>query len=125
VAWPQGCRERAGHPEGVLIGFTDHPTLATCEIDTFRYRVLHVAARITRAARQTHAGFTVSNKQLLDEHYVRTLDMWASALEEHREDAVAATSVEVYDRYMKYLVGCSDFFQRGVSELGQFTLVKG
>ena len=35
-----------------LIGFTDHPKLATCEIDTFRYRVLHVAARITRSARQ-------------------------------------------------------------------------
>jgi hypothetical protein len=35
-----------------LIGFTDHPGLATCEIDTFRYRVLHVAARITRGARQ-------------------------------------------------------------------------
>ena len=35
-----------------LIGFTDHPGLATCEIDTFRYRVLHVAARITRSARQ-------------------------------------------------------------------------
>jgi len=35
-----------------LIGFTDHPKPATCEIDTFRYRVLHVAARITRAARQ-------------------------------------------------------------------------
>lgn len=36
-----------------LIGFTDHPDLASCEIDTFRYRVLHVAARITRGARQT------------------------------------------------------------------------
>ena len=35
-----------------LIGFTDQPDLATCEIDTFRYRVLHVAARITRGARQ-------------------------------------------------------------------------
>ena len=35
-----------------LIGFTDHPGLATCEIETFRYRVLHVAARITRGARQ-------------------------------------------------------------------------
>ena len=35
-----------------LIGFTDHPKLATSEIDTFRYRVLHVAARITRGARQ-------------------------------------------------------------------------
>ncbi|HEY0805476.1 MAG TPA: IS1380 family transposase [Pseudonocardiaceae bacterium] len=35
-----------------LIGFTDHAHLATCEIDTFRYRVLHVAARVTRGARQ-------------------------------------------------------------------------
>jgi hypothetical protein len=35
-----------------LIGFTDHPELACCEIATFRYRVLHVAARITRGARQ-------------------------------------------------------------------------
>jgi len=33
-----------------LIGFTDHPDLARCEIATFRYRVLHVAARITRGA---------------------------------------------------------------------------
>ena len=35
-----------------LIGFTDHPDLARCEIETFRYRVLHIAARITRGARQ-------------------------------------------------------------------------
>jgi hypothetical protein len=35
-----------------LIGFRDEPALARCEIDTFRYRVLHVAARITRGARQ-------------------------------------------------------------------------
>lgn len=35
-----------------LIGFTGHPTLRRCEIATFRYRVLHVAARITRGARQ-------------------------------------------------------------------------
>ena len=47
------------------------------------------------------------------------------ALEAHREEAVAATSEEVYERYMKYLVGCSDFFNRRISELGQFTLVKG
>ncbi len=35
-----------------LLGFADHPELARCEIATFRYRVLHVAARITRGARQ-------------------------------------------------------------------------
>jgi hypothetical protein len=35
-----------------MTGFTDHLDLARCEIETFRYRVLHVAARITRGARQ-------------------------------------------------------------------------
>jgi cyclopropane-fatty-acyl-phospholipid synthase len=72
----------------------------------------------------TEAGFTVEDKQLLDEHYVRTLDLWSSALEAHHDEAVAATSEEVYERYMKYLTGCSDFFKRRVSELGQFTLAK-
>ncbi len=70
------------------------------------------------------AGLGLEEKQLLDEHYVRTLDMWAVALEAHHEEAVAATSEEVYERYMKYLTGCSDFFRRGISDLGQFTLVK-
>ena len=36
-----------------LIGFADQPALARCEIQTFRYRVLHVAARISRGARKT------------------------------------------------------------------------
>jgi cyclopropane-fatty-acyl-phospholipid synthase len=31
----------------------------------------------------------------------------------------------VYDRYMHYLTGCADFFRRNISEVGQFTLVKG
>lgn len=34
------------------ICFADIPALARCEIAAFRYRVLHVAARITRGARQ-------------------------------------------------------------------------
>jgi hypothetical protein len=36
-----------------LLGFTDTPELAHAEIATFRNLVLHVAARITRGARQT------------------------------------------------------------------------
>jgi DDE family transposase len=35
-----------------LICFADVPELARCEIPAFRYRVLHVAARLTRGARQ-------------------------------------------------------------------------
>jgi cyclopropane-fatty-acyl-phospholipid synthase len=71
------------------------------------------------------AGFSVEQTQYLSEHYVRTLDSWAANLEAARDDAIAATSNEVYERYMRYLIGCSDFFRRGISELGQFTLTKG
>ena len=37
-----------------LICFADVPDLARAEIATFRYRVLHVAARLIRSARQLH-----------------------------------------------------------------------
>ena len=37
-----------------LICFHDVPELTRCEIATFRYRVLHVAARLTYSARQHH-----------------------------------------------------------------------
>jgi cyclopropane-fatty-acyl-phospholipid synthase len=70
------------------------------------------------------AGFSVERLQKITPHYVRTLDTWAAALEAARDKAIAVTSTEVYDRYMRYLIGCSDFFRRNVSEVGQFTLVK-
>jgi cyclopropane-fatty-acyl-phospholipid synthase len=70
------------------------------------------------------AGFSVEQKQLLDEHYVRTLDTWAKNLEAAHDEAVAATSDDVYERYMRYLTGCTDFFRRGISEVGQFTITK-
>jgi cyclopropane-fatty-acyl-phospholipid synthase len=71
-----------------------------------------------------NAGFTVELLDTMTPHYVRTLDTWATKLEAAKEQAVAVTSQEVYDRYMRYLIGCSDFFQRNVSYVGQFTLTK-
>ena len=71
------------------------------------------------------SGFTLERIHLLRPHYARTLDMWAANLEANREQAIAITSEEIYDRYMKYLVGCADFFRRGITNIGQFTLVKG
>jgi cyclopropane-fatty-acyl-phospholipid synthase len=72
----------------------------------------------------TGAGFSVAGRQDLTAHYVRTLDTWTSRLEAARDQAIAVTSSEVYERYMKYLIGCSDFFRRGITEVGQFTLTK-
>jgi cyclopropane-fatty-acyl-phospholipid synthase len=62
--------------------------------------------------------------QLLQKHYERTLNIWAANLEANRDRAVAIQSQEVYDRYMRYLTGCEDFFRKGISNVGQFTLVK-
>jgi len=70
------------------------------------------------------AGFSVEHMETLNPHYVRTLETWAKNLEAAHDQAVATTSQEVYDRYMRYLTGCADFFRRGISELGQWTLVK-
>jgi len=73
----------------------------------------------------TKVGFTVSRIQRLQPHYARTLDMWAAALEAHKDEAIAIQSEEVYDRYMKYLTGCAELFHDGYTDLCQFTLEKG
>lgn len=71
------------------------------------------------------SGFTLERTHLLRPHYARTLDMWAENLRSGRDEAIAITSEEVYQRYMHYLTGCADFFRRGITNVGQFTLVKG
>ena len=71
------------------------------------------------------SGFTLERTHLLQPHYARTLDMWAANLEANKAAAIEMTSLEVYDRYMRYLTGCADFFHRGITNVGQFTLVKG
>ena len=70
------------------------------------------------------AGFSTEETQLMNPHYKRTLDMWAENLRAHKDEAIAIQSEEVYERYMRYLTGCSDNFKRGITEVGQFTLVK-
>jgi len=71
------------------------------------------------------SGFTLERVHLLQQHYARTLDMWSANLEAKRDEAIALMDEATYDKYMKYLTGCADFFRRGVTNIGQFTLVKG
>jgi cyclopropane-fatty-acyl-phospholipid synthase len=70
------------------------------------------------------AGFTIERVHQLGEHYARTLDIWAATLEARHADAVALQSEEMYERYMKYLTGCSRLFHDGYTNLCQFTLTK-
>jgi cyclopropane-fatty-acyl-phospholipid synthase len=73
----------------------------------------------------TNVGFRVSRIHRLRPHYKRTLDLWAAALEARKSEAIAIQSEEVYDRYMRYLTGCSQLFRDGYTDLCQFTLEKG
>jgi cyclopropane-fatty-acyl-phospholipid synthase len=70
------------------------------------------------------AGFTLTRRQSLQQHYARTLDLWAAALDSRRDEAIEIQSEEVYDRYMKYLTGCANSFRTGYIDVNQFTLQK-
>lgn len=67
-------------------------------------------------------GFNVYHVQSLRLHYARTLDCWAEALANAREQAIALTSQTVYDRYQKYLTGCAEQFRKGTIDVMQFCL---
>ena len=69
-------------------------------------------------------GFRVERVHSLRPHYARTLDAWAANLEAARDRAVALTSEDVYDTYMRYLTGCAHYFRSGHLDVVQFTCCK-
>ena len=72
----------------------------------------------------TNAGFDVTREQHLQPHYVRTLDTWAANLEARKDEAIAVTNDEVYERFHRYLTGCADLFRGGFTDVCQFTCEK-
>lgn len=70
----------------------------------------------------TKNGFDVVESGSLGSHYVRTLNIWAANLQSHREQAIALTSEEVYDRYMHYLTGCAKYFASGHTDVWWFVM---
>jgi cyclopropane-fatty-acyl-phospholipid synthase len=76
-------------------------------------------------AHAVKAGYTVTREQHLQPHYVKTLDTWAANLESKKDEAIAITSEEVYERFLKYLTGCADLFRLGYTDVVQFTCTKG
>jgi cyclopropane-fatty-acyl-phospholipid synthase len=70
----------------------------------------------------TKWGFRLTRRQSLQPHYAKTLDLWAEALEAHKDEAIEVSSSEVYERYMKYLTGCANSFRAGYIDVNQFTL---
>jgi cyclopropane-fatty-acyl-phospholipid synthase len=110
------------HERGVTLTMSDVRFTRFIYTEIFPGGQLPAQEDIFRLAQA--AGFSVEKVQLLQEHYVRTLNMWAANLEANKEKAIAIQSEEVYDRYMHYLTGCENFFRKGISNVGQFTLIK-
>lgn len=69
------------------------------------------------------AQFEVQHTESLQPHYARTLDVWAANLAANRDAAIAMRSEAEFDRYMKYLTGCADYFRSGHIDISQFTCI--
>ena len=83
---------------------------------------LPLASMVTDHA--VKAGYTVTQEQHLQPHYVKTLDTWAANLEAKQAEAIEITNEEIYERFLKYLKGCADLFREGYTDVVQFTLQK-
>ena len=70
------------------------------------------------------AGFVVPEYLSLQTHYVRTLRTWADTLEARKPEVLEVTTEEVYDRYMKYLRGCQDYFADEMLDCNLVTYLK-
>ena len=47
------------------------------------------------------AGYNVTREQHLQPHYVKTLDTWAANLEAKKDEAIAITSEQIYERFLQ------------------------
>ena len=80
-----------------------------------------VPARETVVEHAGREGFECIRLHSLREHYARTLDCWSSNLEAQRARAVELTSIEIYDRYMRYLTESAHYFRTGHCDVVQFS----
>jgi cyclopropane-fatty-acyl-phospholipid synthase len=68
------------------------------------------------------ANFKVTRVHEMGLHYARTLDLWAENLTARKQEVIDMMSVEVYDKYMRYLTGCAHYFRTGPIDIMQFTM---
>ena len=65
-------------------------------------------------------GFELLHAESLRPHYVRTLDEWLANLKANREAAIAATSEEMYAKFVRYLDGAAQYHRTGETNVYQF-----
>ena len=69
-------------------------------------------------------GFALDDVVSMRSHYVRTLTLWADALEANKSQAIEIQSEEVYNNYMKYLRGCAEKFASEYIDVHLVTYLK-
>ncbi|WP_046316303.1 cyclopropane mycolic acid synthase family methyltransferase [Mycobacterium sp. UM_Kg1] len=69
-------------------------------------------------------GFVVPEALSLRPHYIKTLGIWADALEANKAAAIEIQSEEVYQRYLKYLRGCEHYFSDEVLDVSLVSYLK-
>ncbi|WP_203801560.1 cyclopropane mycolic acid synthase family methyltransferase [Mycobacterium heckeshornense] len=109
-------------PNGIKITMSDLRFWKFIDREIFPGGALPAAEDVVEYSHKV--GFSTEDIQLMNPHYVRTLDIWAANLRAHKDEAIAVQSEEVYNRYMHYLTGCAQLFRKGITEVGQFTLTK-
>ena len=75
------------------------------------------------------AGLEVGHQAHVDalvdrNHYIKTLGLWAEALQRNKERAIEVTDEVNYNRYMKYLLGCQYYFIDESIDVSQVTYLK-
>jgi cyclopropane-fatty-acyl-phospholipid synthase len=65
-------------------------------------------------------GFELLHAESLRPHYVRTLDEWLANLKANRGAAIAATSEEMYAKFVRYLDGAAQYHRTGETNVYQF-----
>jgi len=70
------------------------------------------------------AGFTVHAPISLRNHYIKTLGLWAGALERNKQAAIAVTDAATYHRYLRYLQGCQYYFIDEAIDVSLVTYLK-
>lgn len=115
-----GMHPRDAHERGIPLTFELAKFIKFILTEIFPGGRLPTVEMVEEHAQR--GSFTLTRRQSLQEHYARTLDLWAANLEAHRDEAVRTQSQEVYDRYMRYLTGCANLFRVGYTDVNQFTL---
>lgn len=66
------------------------------------------------------AGLELLHAETLRLHYARTIDHWLQRLQAQRQAAIAATSAEVYAKFVRYLAGSAKYHRGGETNIYQF-----